>query len=94
MKPKVHKISQILKEMRVGEPYLFSTKEPGKDIEVERIFQGVNEAWIIRFKDERLVTKSFDETVQFIGKYYGIELRKIVDQQFSELDKIIDLGEF
>ncbi|SHE77797.1 hypothetical protein SAMN05444392_103106 [Seinonella peptonophila] len=94
MKLKEREISQILQKMHVGEPFLFSTKEAEKQIEVDRIFKGLDEAWVIRFNGEQIMIKDIEVAVKFISRHSGMELRQVVDRQFSELEEIIDLGEY
>lgn len=94
MKLKEREIGLILKEMHVGEPYRFTTAQAGKVIEVDRVFKGVKEAWVIRFDGNEIVMKDFQAAVKYIAKRSGSEFRRIIDKQFSELEEIIDLGEF
>lgn len=86
-------IRSLLKQMRVGEPIRFSISED-QYMEVDRVFMGVEEAWILYKDGEKQVFKEIDEIVQFICRYWNPSLKKIIEKQFSELMEIEDLGEF
>jgi hypothetical protein len=91
---KEHEIKEKLKEMKVGEPILFSTRDTDVYLEVDRAFVGIEVGWVIYHQGERLILRDLNEAVKYIAKYWNINLKKVMDDQFSELDEIVDLGEF
>jgi hypothetical protein len=91
---KVQEVKDKLKAMTVGEPLRFSTLQPDEIIEVERIFVGLEEAWMIWHRGERMIHRNLDEAAHYIAKHWHLNLKRVIHFQFSELDEIIDLGEF
>ncbi|MBA4493029.1 hypothetical protein ACFO25_07920 [Paenactinomyces guangxiensis] len=91
---KEQEIIAKLKEMRVGEPIRFTTENPDVYLDVDRIFLGLDEGWVIYHQERRLVMHDLQEAVQYICKYWNLNIKKVMDLQFSELDEIEDLGEY
>lgn len=91
---KEQELRALLKGMKVGEPYRFSTLEPDVDFEVERIFLGLEEGWVIHFQGNRMIIKDLEEAVRQIAPRWNFNLKKVIDRQYNELGEMIDLGEF
>jgi hypothetical protein len=91
---KVMEIKSTLMRMRVGEDIRFPTNKPNQFIEIDRVFTGKVQSWVVYVDGERRVIGEIDEVVQVIIKNWNPSLKKVMDQRFSELDEIIDLGDF
>jgi hypothetical protein len=91
---KVMEIKSTLMRMRVGEDIRFPTNKPNQFLEIDRVFTGKVQSWVIYVDGERRVIGEIDEVVQGILKNWNPSLKKVMDQRFSELDEIIDLGDF
>lgn len=91
---KVMEIKSTLMRMRVGEDIRFPTNKPNQFLEIDRVFTGKVQSWVIYVDGERRVIGEIDEVVQVILKNWNPSLKKVMDQRFSELDEIIDLGDF
>lgn len=91
---KEQEIRRQLKKMRMGEAVHFPTHESDVFLEVDRIFLGVEEGWVVYHLEERLVMRELEEVVQYIARHWNVSIKKVMDQQFSELDEIEDLGEY
>ncbi|SEM73671.1 hypothetical protein [Lihuaxuella thermophila] len=87
-------IMEKLKEMRVGEPIHFSTKDPDVFLEVDRVFVGMNEGWVIYHQGQRLIMEELKEAARYIAQHWNLNLKKLMDQQYSQLEEIVDLGEY
>lgn len=87
-------IKEKLKGMRVGEPIRFSTDHPEVYMEVDRVFVGMDEGWVIYHQGERLVMGGLEEAARYIAKHSNLNLKKLMDKQYSQLEEIVDLGEF
>jgi hypothetical protein len=83
-----------LQEMRVGEVLRFSADPPDESLEVERIMIGMEEGWAVYHRNERMIMHDQEETVQYLSKYWNINIKKVMDSRYSELGEIIDLGEY
>jgi hypothetical protein len=88
------KIKEKLKKMRVGEPIRFSTDHPDVYMEVDRVFVGMDEGWVIYHKGERLIMGGLEEAARYIAKHCNPNLKKLLEEQYSQLEEIVDLGEF
>ncbi|MCH5583667.1 hypothetical protein MK805_01605 [Shimazuella sp. AN120528] len=91
---KVMEIRSTLMKMRVGEAVRFPTNKPDQFVEIDRVFTGKKQSWVVYVDGERKVMRKIDEVVEVIQKNWNPSLKKIMDEQFSELEEIIDLGEF
>jgi hypothetical protein len=91
---KVMEIRSTLMKMRVGEAVRFPTNKPEHFVEIDRVFTGKKQSWVVYVDGERKVMRKLDDVVEVIQKNWNPSLKKIMDEQFSELEEIIDLGEF
>jgi hypothetical protein len=91
---KVTEIKSTLMRMRVGEAVRFPTSKPDHFLEIDRVFTGKEQSWVVYVYGERKVLRKIDEVVAVIQQNWNPSLKKIMDERFSELDEIIDLGEF
>ncbi len=91
---KEREVRSILKSIKVGEPIHFSTTNTDEQIEVERIFAGLDEGWVIIYRDERRVIKNLDDAVSFLSKHWSLNLKNWLREQYEELNEMIDLGEY
>jgi hypothetical protein len=80
--------------MKVGEAVRFPTGQPDQFVEIDRVFTRKNQSWVVYVNGERKVMRKIDDVVEVIQKNWNPSLKKIMDERFSELDEIIDLGEF
>ncbi|TCS94886.1 hypothetical protein [Hazenella coriacea] len=90
---KAQELKESLKKMNIGEPVYFPTAKSDSYMEVDRVFVGIKVAWAIRYQNEEIVL-DLDEAAEYIAKHWNQNLKKVIDQQFSELDEIEDLGEY
>lgn len=91
---KEKEVTNILKKMKVGEPIHFSTTNTDEQIEVERVFVGLDEGWMIIYQGERKVLKNLDDAVSFLSKHWNLNLKHWIRGQYEELNDMIDLGEY
>lgn len=91
---KVMEIKSTLMRMRVGEAVRFPTNKPNEFIEIDRVFTGMEQSWVVYENGQRHVMREINDVVQVILKNWNPSLKKVMDERFSELDEIIDLGEF
>lgn len=91
---KVMEIKSTLMKMKVGEAVRFPTHKPEEFVEIDRAFTGKKQSWVVYVDGERKVLRKIDDVVEVIQKNWNPSLKKIMDEQFSELEEIIDLGEF
>ncbi len=87
-------IRSTLMRMRVGEAVRFPTDKANQFIEIERIFTGKEQCWVVYIDGKRQVTRKVEEVVEIVSKNWNPSLKKIMNDRSSELDEIVDLGEF
>lgn len=87
-------VQKIISEMKVGDLVRFPTGKEDEFIEVERIFISRDPAWVVYYSGDRLVIKELSEITRFIAKRWNQDLKKIMEERYSDLDEIIDLGDF
>lgn len=91
---KEQEVKNILKSLKVGEPTLFSTSKDEEKIEVERVFKGLDEGWMVIYQGERTVFTDLDEAARFLSQHWGMDLKKRMQNQYQEMNDLIDLGEY
>jgi hypothetical protein len=64
------------------------------DIEVERTLIGLQEGWVIHHLGQRRIMHDLEEAVRYLAQHWNMNLKKVIDMQYTELGEIIDLGEF
>lgn len=91
---KVMEIKSTLMRMRVGEAVRFPTNKPNQVLEIDRVFTGKQQSWVVYIDGERQVMQKIDDVVAVIVNNWNPSLKKVMDQRFSELEEIIDLGDY
>ncbi|MBA4601313.1 hypothetical protein [Thermoactinomyces mirandus] len=91
---KEREVKSILRNMKVGEPIHFSTTNTDEQIEVERVFVGLEEGWLIIYQGERKVLKNLNDAVSFLSKHWNLDLKHLLRGQYEELNEMIDLGKY
>ncbi|WP_028776453.1 hypothetical protein [Shimazuella kribbensis] len=91
---KVMEIKSTLMRMRVGEAVRYPTNKADRFVEIDRVFTGKDQSWVVYVDGERKVMRKIDDVVEVIQKNWNPSLKKIMDERFSELEEIIDLGEY
>lgn len=91
---KIAEIKSTLMRMRVGEAVRFPTSKPDQFLEIDRVFTGKDQSWVVYVDGKRNVMRKLNDVVAVIQEYWNPSLKKVMDERFSELNEIIDMGEF
>jgi hypothetical protein len=91
---KEQEVKNILKNLKVGESTYFSTSKDEHKIEVERVFKGLDEGWMVIYQGERKVFSDLDEAARFLSQHWEVNIKKRMQNQYQEMNDLIDLGEY
>lgn len=91
---KEREIRKIVKEMKVGDLIRFPTGKDDEYIEVERIFFKRSPAWAVYCSGERQIFQDMTKVIQIVSKNWNQDLKKVMEDRYTDLLEIIDLGEY
>jgi hypothetical protein len=58
------------------------------------VFKGLDEGWMVIYQGERKVFSDLDEAARFLSQHWEVNIKKRMQNQYQEMNDLIDLGEY